>query len=76
MNVLEAIETRRSVKHYDPEHVMPDEDLARLIGLTKLSALPADHVLSFMIAVGKGTKSAWPRGERLPDSTVVIHDKF
>lgn len=31
MNITEAIETRRSVKHYDPEHKMPEEDLAELI---------------------------------------------
>jgi nitroreductase len=37
MNVTEAIETRRSVKHYDPDHVMPETDLAELIRLTKLA---------------------------------------
>ena len=37
MNTLEAIESRRSIKHYDPEHVMPEEDLAELIRLTKLA---------------------------------------
>ncbi len=37
MNVTEAIETRRSVKHYDAEHIMPEEDLAELIRLTKLA---------------------------------------
>lgn len=37
MNVTEAIETRRSVKHYDPDHVMPEQDLAELIRLTKLA---------------------------------------
>ncbi|MBK1877565.1 nitroreductase family protein [Pelagicoccus mobilis] len=37
MNTLDAIETRRSIKHYDPEHVMPEEDLAELIRLTKLA---------------------------------------
>ena len=37
MNVSEAIESRRSVKHYDPDHVMPEEDLAELIRLTKLA---------------------------------------
>ncbi|MEM9159502.1 MAG: nitroreductase family protein [Verrucomicrobiota bacterium] len=37
MNIIEAIEARRSVKHYDPEHVMPEEDLAELIRLTKLA---------------------------------------
>jgi nitroreductase len=37
MNVSEAIETRRSVKHYDTDHVMPETDLAELIRLTKLA---------------------------------------
>lgn len=200
MTVLEAIDSRRSIKHYDPEHVMPEEDLKELIRLTKLAPssfnmqnyrlvvvrdkalrqqlrevawdqaqvtdssmlfimcadlsaheadpalywshapqevqdilgpaiqpfydgkpeltrdegirstalagmtlmlaakgmgyascpmvgfdenavaklikLPANHTLSFMVAVGKETKPAWPRGERLPDSTVVIEDTF
>lgn len=200
MNVIEAIESRRSIKHYDPNHVMPEEDLQKLIDLTKLAPssfnmqnyrlvavrdkalrqklrevswdqaqvtdasvlfiicadktahladpatywshapqevqdilgpaikpfyegkdqlirdeairssalagmtlmlaakglgydscpmvgfdpeavsklinLPDNMVLSFMVAVGKATKDAWPRGERLPDSQVVIHDQF
>ena len=29
-----------------------------------------------VISVGKETKGAWPRGERLPDSEVVIQDRF
>ena len=37
MNITEAIETRRSIKHYDPDHVMPEADLAELIRLTKLA---------------------------------------
>jgi nitroreductase len=37
MNVTETIEARRSVKHYDPDHVMPEADLAELIRLTKLA---------------------------------------
>ena len=37
MNVSEAIEARRSVKHYDPNHIMPEADLAELIRLTKLA---------------------------------------
>src|SRR6056300_409593 len=37
MNVRETIEARRSVKHYDPDHVMPEEDLTELIRLTKLA---------------------------------------
>jgi len=37
MNTLDAIESRRSIKHFDPEHVMPEEVLAELIRLTKLA---------------------------------------
>lgn len=37
MNVTEAIESRRSIKHYDPEHVMPEADLEELIRLVKLT---------------------------------------
>ncbi|MGA0901139.1 MAG: nitroreductase family protein [Luteolibacter sp.] len=44
--------------------------------VAKLINLPENHALSFMIAVGKEIQDAWPRGERLPDSTVVIQDKF
>jgi nitroreductase len=44
--------------------------------VAKLVNLPADYTLGFMIPVGKKAKPAWPRGDRLPDSTVVIHDRF
>ncbi len=44
--------------------------------VAKLINLPGDHVLSFMLAIGKQAKPAWPRGERLPDNEVVIHDRF
>ena len=44
--------------------------------VAKLIRLPADYVLSFMIAIGKQAKPVWPRGERLPDSEVVIEDRF
>jgi len=37
MNITEAIEARRSVKNFDPEHIIPEEDLAELIRLTKLA---------------------------------------
>ena len=37
MTALEAIETRRSVKHFDPNHRMTDEETARLLGLAKLA---------------------------------------
>ena len=41
MNVSEAIEARRSVKHYDPDHIMPEADLAELIRLIKLAPPPS-----------------------------------
>ncbi|MDP3851721.1 MAG: nitroreductase family protein [Luteolibacter sp.] len=44
--------------------------------VAKLINLPADHALSFMLAIGKQAKPVWPRGERLPDSEVVIQDRF
>jgi len=37
MNTIENIESRRSIKHYDPEHVMPEADLQELLRLTKLA---------------------------------------
>ncbi len=37
MTTIENIDTRRSIKHYDAEHVMPEADLAELIRLTKLA---------------------------------------
>ena len=44
--------------------------------VSKLIQLPADHAISFMVAVGKQSQPAWDRGPRLSDSTVVIHDRF
>jgi len=44
--------------------------------VAKLIRLPADHALSFMLAIGKQAKPVWPRGDRLPDSEVVITDHF
>lgn len=44
--------------------------------VAKLINLPGDYALSFMLAIGKQVKPVWPRGERLPDSEVVIHDRF
>jgi len=44
--------------------------------VAKLINLPAEYALSFMIAIGKQAKPVWPRGERLPDSEVVIEDRF
>ena len=37
MNTLEAIQTRRSVKHYDPNHEMSEEEIEQLLSLAILS---------------------------------------
>ena len=42
----------------------------------KLINLPDDHVISFMIAVGKKTADAHPRGGQLPYADIVIRDGF
>lgn len=42
----------------------------------KLINLPADHLISFMIAIGKGTKESWPRPGQLEYDQVVIQNKF
>ena len=44
--------------------------------VAKLIRLPDDHALSFILAIGKQAKPVWPRGERLPDSEVIIQDRF
>ena len=42
----------------------------------KLIGLPEDHVISFMIAVGKGTQEPWPKPGQLPYEEVVIENRF
>jgi nitroreductase len=37
MDAIEALETRRSVKHYDPDHRMTDEEIDKLLSLVRLS---------------------------------------
>lgn len=42
----------------------------------KLINLPKDHVIAMFVAVGKGTKAAWPRPGQLPMGEVVINNRF
>jgi nitroreductase len=44
--------------------------------VAKLLNLPEDHTPAMYIAVGKGTKEAWPRGGQLPMEEVVIQNRF
>jgi nitroreductase len=37
METLEAIRTRRAVKHYDPDHEMTEKEVTQLLGLALLS---------------------------------------
>ena len=37
METVTAIETRRAIKHYDPEHRMTEEEINQLLSLTMLS---------------------------------------
>lgn len=42
----------------------------------KLINLPQDHVVAMFVAIGKGTKEAWPRGGQLAPDEVVVQDRF
>ena len=44
--------------------------------VAKIIKLPEDHVISFMIAVGKGTQPPWPKGGQLSYDEVVIRNHF
>lgn len=44
--------------------------------VAQLINLPEDHVIAMFVAIGKGTKEAWPRAGQLSISEVVIRDKF
>ncbi|MBI5612958.1 MAG: nitroreductase family protein [Gammaproteobacteria bacterium] len=46
------------------------EAVARLINL------PGDHVISFMVAIGKGVKDPMPRGGQLSLNEVVVQNRF
>ncbi|MBW1946168.1 MAG: nitroreductase family protein, partial [Deltaproteobacteria bacterium] len=42
----------------------------------ELIKLPDDHVIAMFVAIGKGTKEAWPRPGQLALDEVVIKDSF
>lgn len=44
--------------------------------VAELVNLPADHVIGPMVAIGKGTKDAWPKPGQLPLSEVVVDNSF
>jgi len=44
--------------------------------VAKLINLPDDHVMGPMVAIGKGTKEAWPKPGQLPVNDVIIENRF
>ena len=46
------------------------------VQVAELINLPEDHVVGFMISVGKQVKPAWPKPGQLPLEQVVINDRF
>jgi len=44
--------------------------------VAELINLPADHVIAMFVAIGKGTKEAWPRPGQLNLNDVVIKNSF
>lgn len=42
----------------------------------KIIGLPEGHLISFMVAIGKGTKPAWPKPGQLAYDEVVRSDRF
>jgi len=44
--------------------------------VAKLINLPADHVITMFVTIGKKTREPWPRGGQLPIVEVVVNDRF
>ena len=46
------------------------------VKVAEIINLPSDHVISFMVAVGKAMKPAWPKGGQLDLAEVVVENHF
>ncbi len=46
------------------------------VQVADLINLPKDHVIGFMVAVGKATQPARPKGGQLPLEEVIVHNQF
>jgi nitroreductase len=46
------------------------------VEVAKIINLPDDHVIGMMVAIGKKSEDAYPRGGQLPLDEVVITDRF
>ncbi len=77
METKDAIKSRRSVKHYDPEHKITDKELNELLSLTALSPT-AFNIQNWRFIVVKKPelrkkirKAAWDQAQ-VTDSSVLI----
>jgi nitroreductase len=78
MHVIHAIETRRAVKHYDPDHIMPQEEIDKIMGLALLSPT-AFNIQNWRFVVvkdpalrGKIRSVAWDQAQVTDASLFVI----
>jgi nitroreductase len=46
------------------------------VKVAEIINLPGDHVIGFMVAIGKAVKPAMPKGGQLALSEVVVQDRF
>jgi nitroreductase len=44
--------------------------------VAEIIGLPSDYEIAFMIAIGRGTKAAWPRPGQLPLEDLMVEDRF
>lgn len=44
--------------------------------VAEIVGLPADHLISFMVAIGKRTQDPWPKPGQLPYEEVVVENRF
>ena len=78
MNVKDAIEQRRAVKHYDPSHAMPEEEAKTLLDLALLSPT-AFNIQNWRLVVVKDKELrkkiravAWDQAQVTDSSMLVI----
>jgi len=78
MDVFDAINQRRSVKAFAPSHRLSNQTARGCdpVKVAEIINLPSDHVIGFMLAVGKAVKPARPNGGQLDRAEVVVQDRF
>lgn len=78
MDTFDAIETRRAVKHFDPDHAMTKEEIDRLLGLGMLSptAFNIQHWRFVMVKDPELRKEirkvAWDQAQVTDASALII----